>query len=93
MLSTTDRIPSRTSALPQPGQTEPDQKAGTDLTGTDQPLSQGLANRDAAALSENHQLECHGRFPVGMEGLFWCNTHISCAVLQCRTHLNLPREE
>lgn len=44
MPSMIHRIPSCTSALPQPGQTEPDQKAGTDLTGTDQPLSQGLAN-------------------------------------------------
>lgn len=44
MLSTIYKIPSSTSALAQPGQTEPDQNAGTDLAGTEQPLSQGLAN-------------------------------------------------
>lgn len=44
MLSMIHRISSCASALVQPGQTEPDQKAGTDLTGTDQLLSQGLAN-------------------------------------------------
>lgn len=50
MLSTIHEIPSRISVLVQPGQTEPDQKTGTDLTGTDQPLSQGLANRKVLLL-------------------------------------------
>lgn len=45
-------------------QAEPEQRAGANH----QPPTQGLANWKVLLLSLNHQIDCHGRFPVGLEG-------------------------